>query len=80
MAVTPFPVDNSVPEEEEVLWEVCCLRTNRAGGPVGMRAEHLRAWLGAATREESPDPVFWDKSVGLTQAAFCKGRLTEYCT
>ena len=38
----PFPVDNSIPREEEIVETFKRLRLNRSGGPSGMRAEHLR--------------------------------------
>ena len=38
-----------------------------------MRAEHIRAYLRVATRDELPDHFQWDMFIGLIQAAFCKG-------
>ena len=45
-----------------------------------MREKHLRSQLLVAMREESPDPVFLGKVVGLVQYAFHDGHLTENCT
>ena len=78
--VTPFTVDNYIHEEDEFARAVCRIRTNKAGGPSGMRTEHLRSWMGEATREYSPDPILWEKVIGLIRAAFREVRLTEECT
>ena len=51
MALAPFPVENYIPNEEELAWEVRYLRMNRAGDQSRMREENLRLWLEAATRE-----------------------------
>ena len=49
------------------------LRSFRAGGPSGMKAEHLKALLGAATREKKPDTETWDKVVSVIQVSFWEG-------
>ena len=38
-------IDNSVPIEEEVKWEVWRLRGHRSGGPYWMHHKHLQKWL-----------------------------------
>ena len=43
--MSPSPIDDSVPTDEEVEWVVRRLRGHRLGGPSRMRAEHLREWL-----------------------------------
>ena len=80
MDLTPFLVDEYVPEEEEVAWEVRHLDRNRAGKLPGMRAEHLRSWLWAAMKEDLPNPSHWEKGVSLIQAALLKGHLADECT
>ena len=45
MYVTHTHIDNSVPMEEEVEWEVRRLWGNRSGGPFRMHAENLRECL-----------------------------------
>ena len=37
---------------------------------MGMKAEHLKAWLRAATRDKYPDTKTWDKVVSVIQVAF----------
>ena len=39
-----FQVDDSVPDESEIRMAVNALKTRRAAGPSGMRAENLRGW------------------------------------
>ena len=70
MALTPFLVEESIPNEEEVVWAINCLRRNRARDPYGIRAEHLRSWMRVYMREESTDPDNWEKVAGLINDAF----------
>ena len=48
VAIKPFMVEDSVPEEGEIEWAVKHLRNNRSGGPSRMRADHIKGWLAAA--------------------------------
>ena len=48
--VEPFPVDDSVPTEDDIEWAVKHLRNNRYGGTSGMQAEHLKRWLETARK------------------------------
>ena len=45
-----------------------------------MRAEHLRQWLIATTRDNSPDATNWQKVVAILQTAFPEGTLAKECT
>ena len=45
ISVQLFPVDNSVPTEEEIDWAETQLRNHCYVGPTGMREEHLKRWL-----------------------------------
>ena len=45
-----------------------------------MIEDHLWAWMVAAMRGNSPDPVLWEKVVGILQGAIHKGHLAEDCT
>ena len=51
-SVHPFPVEDSVPTEDEIKWAVKRLCNNRSGGPSRMQAEHLRRWLATAQKAE----------------------------
>ena len=42
VSVEPFPVDDSVPMEDEIEWAVTRLQNHRSGGPSGMRAKYLK--------------------------------------
>ena len=76
-------VNDSAPMEDEIEDAVKKLRRNRSGGPLGMRAEHLKGWLAASNRgkqaaekgEEKSEVVedgekLWEKLVNLVQVAF----------
>ena len=65
-----FLVDYDIPEDEDIARAVHRICLNRLGGPSGMRAEHLRQWLIAATRYDSPDATNWLKAVAIVQATF----------
>ena len=75
-----FLVDYVILEDEEIAWAVRRLRLNLLGGPLGMRAEHLRQWLIDATRDDSPGATNWLKAVVIVQAAFYDGTLAYECT
>ena len=47
---TPFPVEDSIPEEADIAEAFNCLCLNRSGGPPRIRVEHLCQWLREATR------------------------------
>ena len=42
ISMQPFPVDDSVPTEDEIEWAVTQLCNHRSGGPSGMRVEYLK--------------------------------------
>ena len=52
ISVNPFPVDDLVPTEDKIEWEVKRLRNNRSRGTLGMRAEHHKRWLATAQKVE----------------------------
>ena len=53
--VQPVSIAEGPLEGEEITAEVRKIRTGRAGGPSGMKAEHHKTWLREATREKDPD-------------------------
>ena len=75
-----FLVDDSIPEDEYITWEVSRLCLNCSGGPSEMRVEHLCQWLVASTRDDSPDATNWHKVVAIVQAAFRDGAISDECT
>ena len=50
VTVAPAEVNDLVPMEDEIEDAVKKLRSNRSGGPSGMRAEHLKGWLVESNR------------------------------
>ena len=52
VSVDPFPVSDSIYDEEEIEWFAKCLRPNCSLGPLGILAEHLRRWMSEARKEE----------------------------
>ena len=50
--VDPFPLDESVPTEDDIEWEVRRLRDKYSRRPSIIRAEHLQQWLREAQNSE----------------------------
>ena len=75
--VQPVSIKEATPEVGEISAEVRKFRPGRAGGPLGMKAEHLKVWLRAATREKEPDTKTWDKVVSVIHAEFWEGYIPE---
>ena len=70
-------IAEGTPEVGEILSAVSKLRSGRVGGSSGMKAEHLKAWLRAETREKEPDTETWDKVVSVIQETFQEGYIME---
>ena len=51
--------------------------SGRAVGLLGRKAEHLKAWLQAETREKYPGTEAWYKVVSVIQVAFREGYIPE---
>ena len=45
-----------------------------------MKAEHLKEWLRAATREKEPETETWEKVVSVIQVEFREGYILEDLT
>ena len=93
VTVNPSKIDDSVPTEDEIAEVVQKLRSNRSGGPLRIRAEHLKGWLAAAkigglaeekgkenTEAEEEGGELMGKVVEITQTAFSEGNLVEEAT
>ena len=50
--VAPFPIDDRVPTEEEIGTAVKRLKTGKAAGPTGIKAEHFKEWYKESHPEE----------------------------
>ena len=77
VVVDPFPVLDTIPDEDEIANAVRRLRRGKAPGPTGLRTDQLKDWLQAAKREENPDSTHWNTLVELIQHAFETGNLPE---
>ena len=53
ISVEPFPVEDLVTTEDEIVWEVKRMRNHRSGGTAVIRDEHLKGWLAKAQKEEA---------------------------
>jgi exonuclease III len=76
--VAPFNIDDSIPSKEEIEQAVSRLRNDRAPGPTGMRAEHLKTWLREATTDDdSRDATKWTLYCSLLTHMFETGEVPE---
>ena len=78
--VTLFLLKDSVPNKDEVNWEVRRLCLKCYGGIPGMLVEHLRQWLRDVTRVYKPDNTHWRKVVVIVQMEFRDGTLINDIT
>ena len=63
ISVEPFPVDDSVPTEDEIEWAVKRLRNHCSGGPQVMRAEHLKMWLAESRKSEKEETAVGEETM-----------------
>ena len=73
--VTPIPVPDDPPSDQEIRGVVSQLRNGRAVGATGMKAEHIKGWLRSVKREEAEDNAEgagdrWRLCVSLIQATW----------
>ena len=52
---TPFRINDNPPSEEDLRIAVSQLSYGQCGGTSGIRAEHIKAWLRGAKKEEDPE-------------------------
>ena len=62
ISVEPFPLDDSVPTEDEIEWAMKRLRNHRSGGPPGMQADHLKMWLEVARKAEKEETAVGEEA------------------
>ena len=53
--LTPAKINNDVPLDSKIRTAMGELTNGHAGGALGMRAEHVKAWLQGAVEEEDPE-------------------------
>jgi hypothetical protein len=62
----PYTIGNNQPIESKLRATVSLLSHGRCGGTSGIRAEHIKAWLRGAKKEEDPDMVASHVRAGKT--------------
>ena len=86
--VDPAPVDDSVPDESEILHGTNRLRSNLATGPSQMKSEHVKEWRDDAHPKPlpgteivpEPRPEKWNRVVDLVQHIFETGSIPQKLT
>ena len=78
--ITPFDVADDVPSEEEIASIVRKFKQGKAPGPSGIRTDHLKDWLKAASWLDEPDPSHWNALVALVQHVFATGEVSTQMT
>ena len=68
--VTPFPVNDDIPSDEEIISALHQMRRRRVPGASGIRTEDLIRW-------QTKEPENWKKTVWLIQNAFTTGNIPE---
>jgi len=68
--VNPFPINDGVPDSDEIAAAVRRLKRNKAPGPSGFTTDVAKDWLLEATKAEDPITHRWDLLVELIQTVF----------
>ena len=63
---TPFHIQDNNPTEEELRAAVMEMSHGRFRGSSGIRAEHIKAWLRGAKKEEDLETAGENKGAGKT--------------
>jgi hypothetical protein len=62
----PYAIGNNQPIESKLRAAVSLLSHGRCGGTLGIRAEHIKAWLRGAKKEEDPETAASHVRAGKT--------------
>ena len=62
ISVELFPVDDSVPTEDDIEWAVKRLHNHCSGGLLGMRDEHLKSFLAEARRMKKEETTVGEET------------------
>jgi hypothetical protein len=68
----PYPIGGNQPIESKLWAAVSLLSHGRCGGPLGIRAEHIKAWLRGAKKEEDPETAASHVRAGKTWHEFVR--------
>jgi hypothetical protein len=82
---TPFVIGDDPPLEGELRTAVSQLSHGRCGGASEIRAEHIKAWLHGAKKEEDPEiganhvgaGKSWGEFVGLCSSVWATGTIPQ---
>jgi hypothetical protein len=66
----PYAIGNNQPIESKLRAAVSLLIHRRCGGALGIRAEHIKAWLRGAKKEEDPETAASHVGAGKTWHEF----------
>jgi hypothetical protein len=66
----PYSIGNNQPIESKLWAAVSLLSHGRCGGALGICAEHIKAWLRGAKREEDPETATSHIGAGKTWHKF----------
>ena len=80
VTVAPFHISDDVPQEGEIAEAVRGLRSGKAPGPSGLRADQVKAWLRLARQQENPDGRAWLHVVELVQHCYRTGEFPTETT
>jgi hypothetical protein len=80
--ITPHAINDDIPTDDEIATAVRKLRNGKAPGHSGVRAEHLKALLHRAKKENATDEdrMGWDQTCTLIQKIFENGDIPEEMT
>ncbi len=81
----PFGIVDDPPSEGELWTAVSQLSHGRCGGALGIHAEHIKAWLHGAKKEEDPETgtnhvgagKTWDEFVELCSSVWVTGTIPQ---
>jgi hypothetical protein len=78
----PHPINDELPENNEIAAAVCRLKNGKAPGPSGMRAEHLKGLLHRAEKKNATngDRQGWDQLCNTIQHIFETGMVPQEMT
>ncbi len=66
----PYAIGNNQPIESKLRAAVSLLRHGRCGGALGIRVEHIKAWLRGVKKEEDPETATSHLGAGKTWHEF----------
>jgi hypothetical protein len=80
--LTPFLINDGIPDNHEIATAVRKLRNGKAPGPTGLRAEHLKTLLQRAENSDATpeDCLGWEQVCHTVKSIFETGQIPEEMT